>query len=90
MQNFINNINVKFLKLLLSTGLLSIVVQPLYAQDLFSSTNQPFGEYLVGRHALANNQFDIAADNYLKALNLDTDNILLNQLTLSILSLIHI
>ena len=85
MQNFINNINAKFLKLLLYSGLISIVVQPLYAQDLFSSTNQPFGEYLVGRHALANNQFDIAADNYLKALNLDTDNILLNQLTLSIL-----
>ena len=85
MQNFINNINAKFFKLFLYSGLLSIVVQPLYAQDLFSSTNQPFGEYLVGRHALANNQFDIAADNYLKALNLDTDNILLNQLTLSIL-----
>ena len=85
MQNFINNINAKFFKLLLYSGLLSIVVQPLYAQNLFSSTNQPFGEYLVGRHALANNQFDIAADNYLKALNLDTDNILLNQLTLSIL-----
>ena len=85
MQNFINNINAKFLKLLLCTGLLSIVVKPLYAQDLFSSTNQPFGEYLVGRNALANNQFDIAADNYLKALNLDTDNILLNQWTLSIL-----
>ncbi len=60
--------------------------QKLYAQNLTADApDQPFGEYLAGRHALANNQFDVAADNYLKALNLDPDNISLNQYTLSIL-----
>ena len=50
-----------------------------------SAPDQPFGEYLSGRHALFNNQYGIAADNYLKALALDPENISLNQFTLSIL-----
>ena len=45
----------------------------------------PFGEYLSGRHALYNKQYDQAAENYLKALSLDPENINLNQLTHSIL-----
>ena len=56
------------------------------AQNLSADApDQPFGEYLAGRHALANNQYGIAADNYLKALSLDPDNISLNQFTLAIL-----
>lgn len=45
----------------------------------------PFGEYLAGRHALSNNQYDVAAENYLKALEYDPDNVSLNQFTLGIL-----
>ncbi|MCP5382858.1 MAG: tetratricopeptide repeat protein [Kordiimonadaceae bacterium] len=45
----------------------------------------PFGEYLAGRHALSNNQYDVAAENYLKALEYDPDNVSLNQFTLAIL-----
>ena len=85
MKNFITNLRAHFLKNLIIIVPLIIIIEPLHAQNLTSSTNQPFGGYLVGRHALSNNQFDVAADNYLDALGADPNNVGLNQLTLSIL-----
>lgn len=56
------------------------------AQNLTADAPEfPFGEYLTGRHAFSNNQFGDAADNYLKALNLDPENIQLNHITISML-----
>ncbi|MBT5185578.1 MAG: hypothetical protein HOM01_02140, partial [Kordiimonadaceae bacterium] len=46
---------------------------------------QPFGEYLAGRHALVNNDYGAAAEYYLQALALDPENIPLNQFALSVL-----
>ncbi|MBT5073333.1 MAG: tetratricopeptide repeat protein [Kordiimonadaceae bacterium] len=45
----------------------------------------PFGEYLTGRHAYANNQYGDAADNYLRALDLDPENVELNKITITVL-----
>ena len=47
-------------------------------------TEQPFGEYLAGRHALFNHQYDVAAENYLQAIKQDPDNIELMQFSLSV------
>ncbi len=47
--------------------------------------DMPFGEYLSARHALANKQYNIAAENYFNALKLDPENIPLNLRTLSVL-----
>lgn len=47
-------------------------------------TEQPFGEYLSGRHALFNQQYDIAAQNYLEAIKQDPENIELMQFSLSV------
>ncbi len=56
------------------------------AQSLTADApNEPFGEYLTGRHAIANRQFDVAAENYFNALKLDPQNVRLNQETLAIL-----
>lgn len=47
--------------------------------------DQPFGEYLSGRHALYNHQYEDAANNLLKALELDPENVELNQFASSVL-----
>lgn len=47
--------------------------------------NEPFGEYLAGRHAFANRQFGMAAENYFNALKLDPENVRLNRQTLEVL-----
>lgn len=47
--------------------------------------DEPFGEYLAGRHALSSNDYRAAADYYSRALALDPDNVSLNQFTLSVL-----
>lgn len=68
-------------------------LKPAYSQELpqngtsadYEIPELPFGEYLSGRHALYNKQYDQAAENYLKALELDPDNVNLNHLVLSIL-----
>lgn len=55
------------------------------AQDIEPDlTEQPFGEYLAGRHALFNHQYDVAADNYLAAINQDPKNTELMQFSLSV------
>lgn len=61
-------------------------VKPSFAQSLTADApDLPFGEYLSGRHALFNNQYDVAAENYLKALELDPENITLSHFTMSVL-----
>ncbi|MDG1859412.1 MAG: tetratricopeptide repeat protein [Emcibacteraceae bacterium] len=47
-------------------------------------TEQPFGEYLAGRHAFADHQYEVSADNFRKVLELDPENIELNQFSLSV------
>ncbi|MDG1995374.1 MAG: hypothetical protein P8J14_02675, partial [Emcibacteraceae bacterium] len=44
----------------------------------------PFGEYLAGRHALSEHQYEISADNFKQALEIDPENIELNQFSLSV------
>ncbi len=56
------------------------------AQNTSADTpNLPFGEYLAGRHALVNKQYDLAAENFFKALELDPENVNLNQFTITVL-----
>ena len=65
------------------TGFFTI---PSFAQSLAADApDLPFGEYLTARHALFNNQYNDAAENYLKALELDPENIILGQFTMSVL-----
>lgn len=65
---------------------LAIMWTTVFAQSLAADVpEQPFGEYLSGRHALANSEFNVAADNYIKVLELDPENINLNQIALSVL-----
>jgi len=82
MNKFIKFINTTILCLIMFMSSPSLVV----AQNLTADAPElPFGEYLSGRHAYANNQYGDAADNYLKALELDPENIPLNHTTLSVL-----
>lgn len=75
----------KYIKALLALILLSGSVNFSSAQEIEPDlTEQPFGEYLTGRHALFNHQYDVAADNYLEAIKQDPENIELMQLSLSV------
>lgn len=75
----------KYIKALLALILLSGSVNFSSAQEIEPDlTEQPFGEYLTGRHALFNHQYDVAADNYLEAIKQDPENIELMQFSLSV------
>lgn len=75
----------KYIKALLALILLSGSVSFSSAQEIEPDlTEQPFGEYLTGRHALFNHQYDVAADNYLEAIKQDPENIELMQFSLSV------
>lgn len=75
----------KYIKALLVIILLLGSVRVSAAQEIEPDlTEQPFGEYLAGRHALFNNQYDVAADNYLEAIMQDPENIELMQFSLSV------
>ena len=75
----------KYIKALLALILLSGSVNFSSAQEIEPDlTEQPFGEYLTGRHALFNHQYDVAADNYLEAIKQDPENIELIQFSLSV------
>ncbi len=72
----------------ISMCFLMLVTQfvPVSAQTMTADApNMPFGEYLSARHALANKQYDIAAENYFNALKLDPENVPLNLRTLAVL-----
>ena len=74
--------------ILKSTTAALLMLMPLsgFAQTLSADApDEPFGEYLSGRHAFYNKQYGIAADNYLKALALDKENIPLNETALTVL-----
>jgi len=75
----------KYIKALLALILLSGSVNFSSAQEIEPDlAEQPFGEYLTGRHALFNHQYDVAADNYLEAIKQDPENIELMQFSLSV------
>jgi len=75
----------KYIKALLALILLSGSVNFSSAQEIGPDlAEQPFGEYLTGRHALFNHQYDVAADNYLEAIKQDPENIELMQFSLSV------
>jgi tetratricopeptide (TPR) repeat protein len=85
-----NNINTVFFTVMsfLSVALLILMfnVGSAPAQNLSSTyEEQPFGEYLAGRHAFMNKDYSAAAEYYMQALTLDPENIPLNQFALSVL-----
>jgi tetratricopeptide (TPR) repeat protein len=75
----------KSIKIVLAMILALGSINLTYAQEIEPDlTEAPFGEYLAGRHALFNHQYDVAAENYLQAIKQDPKNIELMQFSLSV------
>lgn len=70
---------------LLIATLFAFLPNMLFAQDfLIDDVERPYGEYLAGRHALFDHQYDVAADNYRAVLEIDPDNVELLQFSTNV------